>query len=127
MIEFFRTGGQLMWILLAVAIITAFQIIRCAIELWSNSALNKNRVEQRLQGILFWAVYSAVFGVFGQILGVYNALKAIMAASDISPPIVVMGMKVSFHTTLFGLMIFSLAAMIWYILRWRYYQRLETQ
>ncbi len=126
MIEFFLSGGPLMWYLLAAATIIAVQTVRSCLALWGSADINTGRVEQHLQGILFWAVFSGVFGVFGQFMGIYKALKAIIAAADVSPPIVLMGMKLSFHTTLFGLEIFIISSVVWYILRWQLNSRVKT-
>jgi len=56
-------------------------------------------------------------GLFFQTVGLYLAFQAIQAATDISPIIVIKGVFVSFYTTFFGLGVFLVSMIIWYILK----------
>ena len=56
-------------------------------------------------------------GLFFQTVGLYRAFQAIQAADDISPIIVIKGVFLSFYTTLFGLGVFLVSMIIWYILK----------
>ena len=53
-----------------------------------------------------FALFALVWGCLGQVLGLISAFDAIEAASDISVGILAAGLKVSFLTTAFGLVIF---------------------
>ena len=53
-----------------------------------------------------FALFALVWGCLGQVLGLISAFDAIEAASDISVGILAAGLKVSFLTTTFGLVIF---------------------
>ena len=56
-------------------------------------------------------------GLFFQTVGLYLAFQAIRAAADISSIIVMKGVFVSFYSTLFGLGVFLVSMIIWYILK----------
>ena len=56
-------------------------------------------------------------GLFFQTIGLYLAFQAIRAAADISAIIVMKGVFVSFYTTMFGLGVFFVSMIIWYILK----------
>ena len=77
-------------------------------------------VQSGLDAILFWGVISSVLGVLGQITGIYNALNAIIGATEINPRIIYMGFAESFTTTLYGLWTLLLSAIIWFVLFMRY-------
>ncbi len=117
MIDFFKSGGPYMWVLLIAAVIIIIHSVRCIIELSHGKGTDHQRVSQMLQGILFWGVFSAVAGIFGQISGIYLALSEILRATDISPQVIALGIKLSFHTTLFGMGILLVSGLIWYPLR----------
>ena len=56
-------------------------------------------------------------GLFLQTIGLYLAFQAIQAAADISAIVVMKGVFVSFYSTLFGLGVFFVSMIIWYILK----------
>ena len=56
-------------------------------------------------------------GLFFQTLGLYLAFQAIQAAADISPFIVMKGIFLSFYSTFFGMGVFLVSMIIWYILK----------
>ena len=56
-------------------------------------------------------------GLFFQTIGLYRAFLAIQAATDISAIVVIKGVFVSFYTTMFGLGVFFVSMIIWYILK----------
>jgi biopolymer transport protein ExbB/TolQ len=56
-------------------------------------------------------------GLFFQTWGLYLAFQAIQAASDISSIVVMKGVFVSFLSTFFGLGVFLVSMIIWYILK----------
>ena len=57
------------------------------------------------------------FGILGQFHGIYQALKVISMAQAVSPPIIWGGLAVSFSSTLAGLGILLIAALLWAALR----------
>ncbi len=58
-------------------------------------------------------LFSLVFGIFSQLLGLYQAFSAIERVGDVSPAILAGGLKVSMITTLYGMGIFLISYLIW--------------
>jgi biopolymer transport protein ExbB/TolQ len=114
MIQFFLSGGMMMWILLAITILIFILSIRKAIQLYGKPEHSKSVLETGI-----WGAIAAVFGFFAHYLGLYYAMQAIQAANDISPAIVAYGYSLSLITILSGLTIFIFSFIIWFVLRWR--------
>lgn len=115
MLALFQAGGTFMWLLLIILIIIIVLAITRGIKLFSSKAKRRSTLEHGINAILFWGAYSVVVGFFAHFLGVMYAMEAIKNADDISPSIVAGGYSVSLLTILFGLFIFMIAAIIWFI------------
>ena len=96
--------------------LTVLMIIKSAIDLVIKKDLAVDVQYRRLHPILFWGSLTAVMGLLGQIMGLWNAILAILTATDISPHIVMMGFRMSFNTTIFGLIMLIIAGIAWYVL-----------
>jgi hypothetical protein len=55
--------------------------------------------------------------IFYQTLGFYQALSAIEAAADVSPALIIGGLKVSFIAPLHGCFFLLLCGTVWFIFR----------
>jgi biopolymer transport protein ExbB/TolQ len=106
--------------LMIIAIVIIVLIVKKVVDLWVRKDLSPQKLESGLHGILFWGAVSALFGVLGQITGIYNALNAIIRATEISPNVIARGFAESFTTTIFGLEILLISAIVWFILYGRY-------
>ena len=120
MLNTFIQGGQFMWILLILAIVNIILSVKKGIMLFSGSDQDLGKTGDGIHAILFWGIMAAVIGFYAHFTGIYFAMQAIMAANDISPAIVAEGYAVSLITILFGLIIFILSSIVWFVLRWRY-------
>ena len=122
MIQFFREGGEMMWLFLLLVLLIVYLSIKKLIQLYGKEDLPKSTLETGINAIIFWGAISAILGFFAHYLGVYYAMQSIYKANDISPAIVAQGYSMSLITILTGLIIFILSAVIWFILRWRFKQ-----
>lgn len=61
-------------------------------------------------------LFAMITGILGQLIGLYNAFVNIERAGDISPAIVVTGLKVSMISTLYGISIYLISILIWFVL-----------
>ena len=123
MVNFFISGGQMMWLFLLIALLIIYLSLKKAFQLFSKQDLSKSVLENGINAIIFWGSISAVLGFFAHYLGVYYAMQAIYKANDISPAIVAYGYSLSLVTILTGLVLFIISAILWFIFRWRYRQR----
>lgn len=60
-------------------------------------------------------LFALVMGIFGQLIGLYQALSAIERAGDISPSLVFSGLKISMITPIYGVIIFLISLVMWFI------------
>lgn len=125
MLDFFMRGGQFMWLLLILAIVILYISIRKSIELFGKEPI-QIQDERAFDAILFWGIMSAVLGILSQVVGIYSALGALIEATVLSPQIVLSGFRLSFNTTIFGLVIFMFSALIWFGLR-SWFRRLKLK
>jgi biopolymer transport protein ExbB/TolQ len=56
-----------------------------------------------------------ITGILGQLIGLYSAFRAIEQAGDISPALVFGGIKVSMITTFYGIFIYLLSLLLWFV------------
>lgn len=120
MLEFFLRGGDFMWLLLIMSLVIIVLTVKKIYELFYLKNTADINLESGINAIIFWGGISALVGVLGQLAGIYMALSAIIQAADISPQIVMLGFQMSFISTLSGFVILLVAALIWFLLRWRY-------
>jgi len=90
-----------------------------AIDLFLRTGLERAQLARGLDPILFWGCISAVLGFLGQFTGTYLALMVIRSAGAINPSLVAEGLAASLTTTVCGLAILAMAAVLWFALRCR--------
>jgi AraC-like DNA-binding protein len=117
MIGFLHMMGHTGWVLVALALIAAISAARIALRLRRRDRIGQPTFENSLNGVLFWGALSAVVGLLGQFTGLWYSLDAISRAEAISPRLVARGLMESFSTTIFGLAILALSALVWFALR----------
>ena len=57
--------------------------------------------------------FAFILGLLGQVLGLYEALRAIQIWGSVSPQLLAAGLRVSMITVVLGLSIFALSGAIW--------------
>ena len=122
MLQFFNAGGPFMWLLLFAAIAIVAITIKKLFDLFGNKAPDRLHLEKGINAVIFWGGMSVVLGFFAHFFGMYLAMNAISRAPDISPAIIAQGYAQSLTTILFGMFIFLISAIFWFVLRWRYKQ-----
>ena len=117
---FFASGGPFMWLLLIFLVTIIGVALKKSYDLYLSKKEDGAKMERGINSILFFGILSLAFGILAQITGIYIALGEIIRATDISPEITMMGLRQSFTTTLFGLWILIIAAVLWFTLRSKY-------
>lgn len=118
MIELFRTGGVIMWPMLAVAGGIAWLVLGTAARLWRRR--DPEASERSLHAVLFWGIMSVVLGAIGTVGGLVVMTRAIALAGAVEAPLVWGGVSVSLVPLITGLALFLLSAVSWFGLReWR--------
>lgn len=93
-------------VILSMAVFRVSQILR-------NDIAHETTFRHRLTYIKSTGLFTLVVGIFGQLIGLYQAFSAIERAGAISPALLAGGLKVSMITTLYGITIFLLSYLIW--------------
>jgi biopolymer transport protein ExbB/TolQ len=116
MVSYIQKMGPFGPLLLVLAVVIAVLSIKKAIDLFARTGLTHDQLGSGLHAILFWGAVSAALGVLGQLSGVYRALNVISTAREIDAKIVAMGFAESLTTTIFGLVVLVVSAIIWFVL-----------
>ena len=71
-------------------------------------------------------LFTMITGILGQLIGLMMAFSAIEKVGDVSPQIMVGGLKVSMITTLYGIAVYLLSIIIWFLLDLYHQSRLNS-
>jgi len=117
MIYLFQSGGGFMWLQGLIALIVLYLSGKyiCAILLKPDAV--DSTIDQRLNSLLFWGMFSTVLGFFAHYLGLYSAMRVIEASRDISPAIVAGGYSASLIVVITGLLLLLASMILWLLLR----------
>lgn len=105
-----------MGVLTAVLIIMVAWAVYHFLPVLLKKDLNIEKTRARLKHIKTIGSFALVTGILGQLIGLYMAFSAIEQAGDISPSLMMGGLKVSMITTLYGILIFLLSLLLWLVL-----------
>ena len=122
MTDFIAQGGFFMYPLLLIAVVVV------ALGGWAATRLPRADgpdpvLETGIDATLFWGGWAVLLGLLGTLGGLYQAAGAIERAGAVGPALIWGGIKVALTTTLFGLAIFIIAALVWFGLRSWYRRR----
>jgi biopolymer transport protein ExbB/TolQ len=115
-----QAGGPFMWLLSLIFLVILYLSVRKGQSVFFKKEAVSVKFETGLNAILFWGVLSIVIGFLAHFMGLYQALLAISRATDVSPAVIAQGYAQSLLTILFGMTIFIVSAVFWFLLRWRY-------
>ncbi len=115
--EFLITGNllRMSFILILGIIILLISILATARRIMHQEYSPLD--EKLMLSIKYLGGIAGLAGLFFQTVGLYRAFQAIQAATDISAIVVMKGVFLSFYTTMFGLGVFFVSMIIWYILK----------
>ncbi len=112
MFKLFIEGGPLfMGILTIIFLAMLITSVRCFVNL-------KDGDTKKISLIKSIGLFALVFGVLGQLIGLFSAFSAIEQMKDVSPALLAGGLKVSMITTLYGMIIYAISLIIWISLKW---------
>lgn len=121
MMELWESLGFIRWPLLfslgVVVLLAAWSCVR----LVDPRASADLRTKAWLDAILFWGGFAMIAGVLGTLIGVILAARAIETAGSVSASLAWGGLRIALLSSAAGVLIFSLAALLWFGLqmRWR--------
>lgn len=111
---FFSNMGFIQWPMYVATVFMAVQIARAALEtrkpVVSRSPMTRHT-------ILIWGVLNALLGVLGTALGLTLAGESIQHAGSLSAPVLAGGIKIALSSTVFGLLLLTVAIVAWLVLQ----------
>ena len=113
-------GGIFLWVQILVLIGLLALAVSKFVQYYRDSSMGALAFHRSHHAILFLGIFSLVWGMFTQVLGFVQALNAIIEAADVSPALIMEGLKNSFVSPLIGLSTLLIAAILWAILQGRY-------
>lgn len=117
MAQLFYMGGPLF-----MGILTCLFVILVAISVYfilaiaSGRASGRQNFRHQLTYLKSVGLFTMITGILGQLIGLMSAFKAIERVGDISPAMLAGGLKVSMITTLYGILIYLISIVIWFLL-----------
>ncbi len=112
-IDFYRAGGPFMNLITVMAILTLVISIWKIIDMISKKTYNS----KLLSLILLGGSVALATGLLSQIVGIVQALNAIMEAADVSPQLIMGGARVSFFAPIYGFIVFICSMFFYFILK----------
>lgn len=104
---FFMTLHYIMWIL--VILFT----VRFLMNYYSKDK-DLKKLRKFNSKIIFIGAFGFLLSLFYRYLGMYGALSSIEVAQDISPSLILGGLRVSFIAPLYSLFLFLVTSLIWF-------------
>lgn len=117
MIKFILNGGPFMYVLLINIVVILDLVVIKIRDLYIRPKSDVYQIKHGLDGILFWGLVALVNGIFGQLMGIWSALRIIAVATEVNPQVIMQGIIISFNTTLTGFWILLFAALLWYVFK----------
>jgi len=105
--------GMLSIVLLVILILT----VVISVPIITNKVDDNNNLNERLGYIKSLGLFGLVMGMLGQFIGLFAAFQIIETGMEISPALLAAGVRVSSITSIYGMIIFLVAYLIWFILK----------
>ncbi|KYG85739.1 hypothetical protein AWW67_00425 [Roseivirga seohaensis] len=116
MLELFFLGSKLF-----MGIQTIIAVIMIVLSVFSAKAVLANQVnknsQRKINLIKEVGLFAFIIGILASALDLTSAFQAIEAAGDIHPAVLAGGLKLTFIPTIYGLMIYALSLLIYFVLR----------
>jgi len=115
--QLFYAGGPLFMGILTIVFIL---MLGWAIYHFAKTLVKKDvdftTSRERLKHIKTIGTFGLVVGILGQLIGLMNAFDAIEQMGGVSPALLMGGLKVSMIPTLYGIFIFLMSLLLWFII-----------
>ena len=116
MFKFIIEGGTFGMVLITIcALMVLILTIVKGYDVFGRGNIDK----KGLNGILFFGSLAPLTGIIWQMIGMMQAFTTIQQAGDVSPAMIMGGLKVSMIAPLYGLLILFFSAILWFIMKWQ--------
>ena len=114
-----------MGILTAILIIMVAWAVYHFLPVLAGKEFNLSRTKSKLKHVKTIGTFGLVTGILGQLMGLYAAFSVLEEVAEISQSLLAGGLKVSMIATVYGVLIFLLSLLIWFILDFIVSQKTE--
>ncbi|OZV68613.1 MotA/TolQ/ExbB proton channel family protein [Winogradskyella aurantia] len=119
MVDLFYKGGPIfMGLLSLIMLIVISTSIIALVSIFKDKVNDYKGKSHRINRIRSWGLLAFVIGLFGQLIGLYSAFRALkMGEVEASTSLFAEGFKISMVTTIYGSLIFGFSLIIWFLFR----------
>lgn len=112
--DFMREGGFFMWIIAVAGVVVVAFSARALMDVRSTrpAAVASTHVD----AVLFWGAFALAAGLLSTAVGFYEMAEAIQLAGAVSTSVAWGGFRVALLPTQAGLLVFTLALLLWFFL-----------
>jgi len=114
MLKYFIEGGSLFMGMLSIVL-----LIVLVLTVVNGRAIITGKNYKGVSSITYiksLGLFGLVLGMLGQFIGMFQAFKIIGSGMEISPSILASGLKVSSITNIYGMIIFLISYILWFML-----------
>jgi len=120
-IEIHYMGGMLFmsslsFLFLIIILLSGWKVYQLFLVIPASDQKKKRGLPEIIQV----GTFALFFGILGQVIGLFDAFKAMEGMESVPLPLLAGGLKVSTITTLYGSLIFGVSAILWFFLNQRY-------
>ncbi len=112
---FYMGGAAFMGTLTVILILMVAWTVYHFLPFFLKKDVNFAKTRSQLKQIKTIGTFALVTGILGQLIGLYFAFSAIEKAGSVAPEILMGGLKVSMIPTIYGIFIFLISLLIWFI------------
>lgn len=114
MINLFYLGNPVLMGILTLLLLIVFSItVVLGTKIFTHKVSDSLAMRHLLTYIKSVGLFALVFGIFGQLIGLYGAFSAIEAAGYITPSLLYEGLRMASLPTIYGIIIFLLSYLLW--------------
>ena len=91
----------------------------------AKKEISFSKTRAKLKHIKTIGSFAFIFGILGQLIGLYQVFGVIQEIGDVAPALLMAGLKVSMIATFYGFFIYMLSLLIWIIADYITVQKME--
>jgi hypothetical protein len=114
---FFRGGWVFMSLLSIILVLVLGMSILSGLSIMRSKVRNPKQITRRITYIKEIGLFACITGILAQLISLFSAFKAIeFGTIEITTSQIWSGFKVSIITSIYGLLIYVLTVVIWFVL-----------
>jgi len=118
MFNYLIEGGMLFMGMLSIVFLTVLVLtVVIGGAIFTNKVIDDKQINVQLGYIKSLGLFGLILGMLGQFIGLFEAFRIIETGMEISPAFLAGGVRVSSITTIYGMIIFLVAYLLWFSLK----------